>query len=372
MASKVRGEVLNLADSAVQRLRPSRMRWSWGEGLLLYSLLRLDAAIGEPRYRRFVEAYFAHHARRGLPRITWSDQCPPGLAALELHLATGRAEPLATAECVARYIATARPTRAGGLNHFGTSPMARLYPESMWVDSLMMYGVFAARWGAIRNDSAMTRFAIEQPLVFARVLRDADTGLFRHAYFTRLGRAVPIGLAHWLRGNGWVLASLAEILGAVPPACEGRDELVALFRATAAAVARHQRIDGRFATVLGYPSYAENSGTALVAYAMLAGRRDGHLPASFETSGQRAFDALLAHLETRHGRVTMPEISAATMPYPLVGYTLVPRVRDATYGVAAMILAAIARATLEHRACGDVDKNPTNPRDKLEGPRRSR
>jgi unsaturated rhamnogalacturonyl hydrolase len=335
------------------------MPWSWGEGLLLYALLRLDVAIGEPRYRWFVDAYFAHHSRCGLPRITWSDQCPPGLAALELHLATGRAEPLAAAEHVAHYVATARRTRGGGLNHFGTSPMARLYPESMWVDSLMMYGVFAARWGAFRNDLTMTRFAIEQPLLFARVLRDAETGLFRHAFFTRLGRAVPLGRAHWLRGNGWVLASIAEILGAVPSACEGRDALVALFRATAAAIARHQRFDGRFATVLDYPSYAESSGTALVAYAMLAGRRDGHLPASFETSGQRAFDALVAHLETRRGRVTMPGISAATMPYPLVGYTLVPRVRDATYGVAAMILAAIARATLELHACGDVDKNAT-------------
>jgi hypothetical protein len=58
----------------------------------------------------------------------------------------------------------------------------------------------------------------------------------------------------------------------------------------------------------------------------------------------------MAHLETRHGRVTMPDISAATMPYPLLGYTLLPRVRDATYGVAAMILAAIARATLDGRA----------------------
>lgn len=107
---------------------------------------------------------------------------------------------------------------------------------------------------------------------------------------------------------------------------------------------RHQLSSGLFPTVLGRPSYAETSGSALVAYGLLAGLEAGYLPASLEAPALRAYRALLTRLElTPHGR-SMPDISAATMPYPAPVYRLIPRVRDAPHGVAAMILAGIAAA----------------------------
>lgn len=337
-------EVLELADAAVHRFAPSRMAWSWGEGLLLYALLRLDQELGEARHRAFVESYFAHHAARAHAPVTWSDECPPGLAALELHQATGRAEYRALAEPVAHYLRTARRTKDGGLNHFGVSLWSRFYPESMWVDSLMMVGVFAARWGRATGDETMTRFALEQPPLFAHVLRDPASGLFRHAWWVRARRAVPGGRGNWLRGNGWVLASLVEVLAAAPAAHPGRVALVDMLEDLAVTVVPHQLPSGLFTTVLGRPSYPETSGTALVAYALLAGVDAGHLPSRFAEPAMRAFRALVAGLERRSGVTSMRDISTATMPYPAWGYALIPRVRDAPHGVAAMILAGIAAA----------------------------
>jgi unsaturated rhamnogalacturonyl hydrolase len=337
-------EVLDLADAAVRRLRPSRLSWSWGEGLLLYALLRLDEALGEARHRAFVESYFAHHAARAHAPVTWSDECPPGLAALELYQVTRRSEYRALAEPVAHYLRTARRTRDGGLNHFGVSPWSRFYPESMWVDSLMMYGVFAARWGRATGDEAMTRFAVEQPPLFARVLRDPASGLFRHAWWVRPRRAVPSGKGNWLRGNGWALASLVEVLAALPAAQPGRDTLVAMLGDLAAALVRHQLPNGLFTTVLGRSSYPETSGSALVAYALLSGLDAGHLPSAFEEPAMRAYRTLVIGLDRRAGGTSMRDISTATMPYPAWGYALIPRVRDAPHGVAAMIFAGIAAA----------------------------
>lgn len=335
-------EIVELADATILRRRPSSLAWSWAEGLLLYALLRLDAHLGQARYRAFAEAYFAHHAARPTV-IEWSDQCPPGLAALELYAATSQPEHLATAERVARYLRAAPRTNDGGLNHFGVSLWASFYPQSMWVDSLMMYGVFAARFGRLQQDEAMLRFAVEQPPLFARVLRDPVTGLYRHAWWVTTRRQVP-RTGYWLRGNGWVLASLIEMADAVPDGYAGRAELVTMLRELATAIIGYQLPNGLFATALGRPSYPETSGTALIAYALLAGIRAGHLPFSFDEPALRAYRALLAHLERRPSGLSILGVSGPTMPYPSWAYGLIPRVRDAPHGIAAMVLAGIAAA----------------------------
>jgi unsaturated rhamnogalacturonyl hydrolase len=348
----IASEVVELADATVRRRRPSRLAWSWGEGLLLYALLRLDERLGAARYRWFVEAYFAHHAARAGRRITWSDECPPALAALELYELTQRAEYLALAAPVAEYVRTAPRTRDGGLNHFGSSPWSRIYPSSMWVDSLMMYAVFAARFGRASNDEGLVRFAVEQPGLFARVLRDPGTGLFRHAWWIRPQRAVPSGRGNWLRGNGWVLASITGILDALPSTDAAREPLVTLLAELAAAIVCYQLPSGLFSTVLGRASYEETSGSALVAYALFSGVHAGYLPPALEAAALRAYRALLAGLERRSDGRSMSGISTATMPYPEWVYALIPRVRDAPHGVAALILAGTAASPPAARSSG--------------------
>jgi unsaturated rhamnogalacturonyl hydrolase len=318
------------------------MAWSWGEGLLLYALVRLDERLSDARYRPFVAAYFTHHAARVHAPVTWSDECPPGLAALALYEQTGLERYLALAEPVARYLRTARPTRDGGLNHFGVSTWARLYPESMWVDSLMMYVVFAARFGRATQDEALVRFAVEQPTHFARVLRDPESGLFHHAWWVRSRRSVPAGRAQWLRGNGWVLASLVEVLATLPAEHPRRETLGVLLRELAPALVRHQLPSGLLPTLLGRASYPETSGTALVVYALFSGLTAGYLPPALAEPATRAYRALVRSLERRPDGPSLRDISTATMPYPAWAYALIPRVRDAPHGVAAMLLAGIA------------------------------
>jgi hypothetical protein len=182
-------EVLELADATIRRRAPSHMAWSWGEGLLLYALLRLDARLGESRYRWFVETYFADHVARAHAPVTWSDECPPGLAALELYRLTGRAEYLALAEPVARYLRAAPRTQDGGLNHFGVSRWSRLYPQSMWRARWFTRAVHRARVGA-RSSPAAER-SLSHRARARELCRDVRDGARYLRALRRTSRGVP-------------------------------------------------------------------------------------------------------------------------------------------------------------------------------------
>jgi unsaturated rhamnogalacturonyl hydrolase len=324
-----------LAESTARRVLPEALRWDWGEGLLLSALARQNAG-----YLPIVERFFAAHARRGLPRIDWSDKCSPALAALELASAGPNAVALDVCRRVVDYLRSSRATPAGGLNHFGTSLYSRFYPQSMWVDSLMMFGVFAARWGSFACDPRMTDFAADQALAFAGALQDPATGFWRHACFPSLGRAIPLGNAFWLRGNGWAIAAVATLLDTLPEHHPRRERLADILARSARGLLAHQRASGLWSTVIDRDTYLETSGSALCAWGLLLGARTGHLPTEARRAASAALQAVVARLEPGRGGLSMSSISASTMPYPTRMYGWIPRRRDLPHGIAAFLFAA--------------------------------
>jgi unsaturated rhamnogalacturonyl hydrolase len=333
-----------LADATVKRFKVKNMAWDWGEALLLYSLARLDNYKNENRYQEFIESYYQYHLKKGLPDINWSDRCAPALAAFELYKKNNNPQYKDISEKVVAYLKNAKRTKAGGLNHLGTYILSNFYPESMWVDSLMMYNVFAANWGKYMSDTEMTDFAAEQPVKFAGVLQNKFTKLWKHAYMTKLKRNLPDSEVYWLRGNGWAMASIPETLSALPEGNSKRPELLKILNDTAGALLPYQSENGMWYTVLNRPgeTYLESSGTALVSYGMLNGIKKGYLPGSYRAPAEKAFLTLLDRFEQKEDGISMPEISDNTMPYNFLGYSLIPRKNDLPYGLAAMILAGIA------------------------------
>ncbi|MBI4668755.1 MAG: glycoside hydrolase family 88 protein [Elusimicrobia bacterium] len=63
-----------------------------------------------------------------------------------------------------------------------TTFISSFYPDSIWADSLMMYALFAVEWGAYQGDKALYEFGLAQPGIFAGVLQDPGSGLFKHAW----------------------------------------------------------------------------------------------------------------------------------------------------------------------------------------------
>lgn len=358
LAGKIPGPVLALADQAAGRARPGSLRWMWGDALFLWSLTELDAFLGEDRYLPLVRAWcgrFGPGPGQTLPRVDQSDTCAPGLVTWALYRRTKDPGALTLTGRVVDYL-VGEPRLVGeAVNHLGHSPEGRLYPRSIWVDSLMMFGVLAASYGVGSGNRDLLGFAARQPGLYASLLQDQATGLFRHAWWAGRGEAYPPQPLFWARGNAWVVAALPRILDCLG---EGHPEAPAIrgvLESVAAALLSRQRPDAWWDTLLGSPgrNYREASATALIAAGFLHASRQAWLPRPYAEAGLRAYASLVEALATpgRPDRAPrLPEVSAPTIPLPLFprsGYSLVPRRPDLPYGLAGLFLAAIEAARHE-------------------------
>ena len=102
--------------------------------------------------------------------------------------------------------------------------------------------------------------------------------------------------------------------------------------------------DYTFNTLLTDSSYRELSATALIAAGWLHGVRCGYLDEKFLEPALKAFESCVNAVEESDGGVYMTEISGPTIPLPLLprlGYKLIPLGKNYSYGIAALIFAAI-------------------------------
>lgn len=339
---------LTARDLARGRIR----KWSWGPALLGFALTELEP-YAPGHYDRWLRAWVEHHLKER-PRIDQSDMAAPGLVT---HPLAGRFEDPRLEDLTERVVHYLRhePRLVDDVtNHLGPSAIGRLYPRSVWVDSLMMFGVFAALRGRDRGQHDLVELAARQPEQYAALLQDEHTGLWAHAWWARTGASYPQGV-FWGRGNGWVLASLPMILEAIGTDHPRAPAIGELLRRTSAAMLARQRPDGAFNTLLSQPSYRELSVTALAAAGWFTGVRLGVLPEHYRETAELALASVTAAVHRRSGEWLLPEISGPTIPlqvFPRTGYLLVPRGNNWDYGVAAFVLAALARQRLTEGVTG--------------------
>ncbi len=321
------------------------MKWDWGPAVFLYGLSRFaeQDAIKRDAWVSEIDSYQKLWALKGLPAVDWSDECASALSALWLNDKMGISTGIGSAATVAQYVRTAPRNKLGALDHLGhQSLISKIFPDAMWVDSLMMYAVFAAQWGVSQGDAELLDFGARQPLIFASVLRDTKTGLFHHAWNVKKDRLFPKNAGYWLRGNAWVLASLIEILEVLPESHALYVPLKELFVSTAQAVAQYQMPCGLWDTVIARPGYAypETSGSAIVAYAFAKGVRLGFLDRSFSARADKAFRGVSNYLTPEKDGFSMSGISWFTIPFQDWEYRLVPLIKNLPYGIGGFLLAA--------------------------------
>lgn len=347
--------------------------WHWGPALLGYARARLQDHLGDQRYTETLVRWVRHHARGHGPRIVSSDTAAPGLITFELErLGWDEFRPLT--DRVVEYLRQAPRIVGPAVNHLGTSIYSRLYPRSVWVDTLMMYGVFPARVGRARNDMDLVDRAATLPVYCAKLLQHPD-GLWSHSYWTKSwcfphGRQFPRATM-WARGNGWVVAAIPMVLDEIGdhPA---RLQLREIWTRTCSALREVQRDDGSWSTVLNGKSRGrpETSATALIAAGWLHGIDKGYLAKEYLEPARRAVRYVESMIvdgaaTARRGLIdrwlrstaaaapsasyqgpAVIGVSGPTIPTPLVprlAYTrLTPDAVNASYGMASVILAAIA------------------------------
>jgi len=339
-------KVLAVADTYVSERDPKKLNWSWGEALLMYSLSLLDDELGEERYRHFYQGYADAHYEKGIV-VDQADTCAPVLVTHELYKKTGDEKYLSMTQQGIQYLKHEPRLVEDLINHNGHSHDSRDYPRSVWVDSIMMSGVFSALAANDFDDQELLDFAKTQPRQFAKYLQDPESKLFHHSYWKILNRPYPRNL-FWGRGNGWVIAALSMFLDHVDD-----DDTKRILNEVSQALLPLQREDHYFDTVVNKPgdNYRESSATALIAAGWLNGVDKGYLDSSFAEPAVNAFEAVVDNLRFDNTKAYMTEISLWTipmflMPYrlkfgPYPGYKYIKKGENISYGVASLILAGI-------------------------------
>lgn len=149
--------------------------------------------------------------------------------------------------------------------------------DTMWADDMFMSCPFLVRAGLILDDKSYFEECIRQVEGFCKKLYMPDKKLFSHIFFVE--ENCPNKIA-WGRGNGWIFASLADMIEHMPKDTVGYDKLVDIFKNFAEGLLQYQAESGLWHQVLDHKdSYEETSGTALFLWGISKGIKCGILSA---------------------------------------------------------------------------------------------
>jgi unsaturated rhamnogalacturonyl hydrolase len=302
MTKDTLAEAINLvANATITLLRdkfenrePAIQRWDWPPGVGLYGLIRAYEALGRQDYLD----YSKHYVDRLLDaaHVSYSINGSVVFATvLKLYEHTGEERYRTELRYFLRWLLSSAPRcQNDSFEHSWTNTKAHL-TEQVWIDTLFMAGIVLADSYRVLVREDCRAEAVRQFVAHQTCLQDADTGLYYHLY-NGVTDSHMAG-AFWARGNGWMAASLLDVVDAI-----GRDNpehraIVSSFQRQMNAVRALQTADGAFHTILDDPNtYVEMSATAALGYAALKAVRVGLLDETFRSLGARATQAVLAHI----------------------------------------------------------------------------
>ena len=175
----------------------------------------------------------------------------------------------------------------------GYTPQTRFWIDDMY----MIIAIQSQAYRATGDRRYIDRTAKEMCLYLDKLqLKEGPAkGLFYHA---------PDAPFVWGRGAGWMAAGMAMVLKFLPEDSEFRPRILAGYRDMMAALLRFRRADGLWGQLVNEPeTWTETSGSAMYAYAFVAGVRRGWLDAAtYGPAARKAYLALCAKLD-RHGNV---------------------------------------------------------------------
>jgi rhamnogalacturonyl hydrolase YesR len=185
----------------------------------------------------------------------------------------------------------------------GMSREARYWSVDLYMMTLLQVQAFRATGQRVYLDR-MARTMV----VYLDSLQQSN-GLFYH------GAGSPF---FWGRGNGWVAAGMTELLRSLPTDHPQRARILAAYRTMMATLLRNQAPSGLWRQLVDRPEvWEESSGSAMFAFAMITGVKQGWLPANeYGPAARRAWIALVGQLDANANvqRVCVGTGKAATEP----------------------------------------------------------
>ncbi|MDE5635225.1 MAG: DUF2264 domain-containing protein, partial [Muribaculaceae bacterium] len=154
-----------------------------------------------------------------------------------------------------------------------------------WADGLYMVMPVMTKLHRITGDSRYLDKLYEYVLYSDSIMLDKETGLYyRDGKYVYPGHKSVNGKKDfWARGDGWVLAGLAKVIGDLPADYRHRRFFIDKYVRLTDAVVATQQPDGYWTRSMMDPDHApgyETSGTAFFTYGLLWGINNGYLNAT--------------------------------------------------------------------------------------------
>jgi len=285
---------------------PYKTDWNYEDGCILKACIDLFRATGEETYRQFVLTY--------LERFVGADGSIPSFDTQEYNTASinsGKALFFALEQTGEEKWRKAIEFHMQRLREHprcdcGSFWHKENYPGQVFLDGLYkalpFYMAYEMQFGGMEKVADVV-------LQFRNVRRfmwDAQTGLNRHGWDEKRQQrwAEPetgLSAGAYLRAEGWYLMALVDTIEICSNQLyEHWRALVDLFRESLAGMLRYETAEHLFLQSPDHPeaegNYAETSGSAMIAYAVLKGVRLGLLdPEKYGPIGRRIFEAVRDH-----------------------------------------------------------------------------
>lgn len=157
----------------------------------------------------------------------------------------------------------------------GTFARMRPLADAVWLDDMFMAIPAIVWYGRLTDSDSIVSEAVRQVRLFADKMWVPECNLFRHGWVA----SMPVHPSfHWARANGWALLTLTEMLDALPVDHPDRPFVLDLYVRHTHGLLALQSGEGFWHQLLDRSdSYLETSATAIYAYCLAHGIRQGWL-----------------------------------------------------------------------------------------------
>lgn len=360
-----RGDSLSHGGWDAVNARPSG--WTYTTGLLMQSMDDLSAATGNVAFAdyaaRTIDSYVSDDGTilTYRPESFNIDQINSGKMLQRLYARNNDARYLAAIDSLAAQLAEHPRTSEGALWH------KQRYPWQLWLDGVYMGMPFLAGVGVMEGDEHKIAEAAREFTIARAHLRDADSGLYYHAWDEAKEQAwadPETGRSHyvWARGFGWYAMAVVDILDVIPAGMtEVREPLLAIIPELADALVKSQDETGAWYQIMDMPqapgNFLEASGSAMFTYFLAKAINRGYLPETYTGAARKAYAGLVDEFIASYvdGSTHLTNVaSVAGLGYGRDGsyryYMSEPVVADDPKGLGPAIMAGVQMAELEKQA----------------------
>ena len=339
------------AAALMDRFKPSELppvnRFHYHQGVFLAGVERVYALTGNRKYRDYIKAWVDINIDENGDCATYSDimfdDIQPAVLLFGLYRETGDERYKKMLDRLYRDVELWPTSAKGGLWH------KKNKDNQLWLDTMYMFGVFAARYAHEFGKPYMYERILQQAELMYRYMRNPETGLLYHMWddSKQAAHTDADGLVrvHWGRANGWYAAALAEMIGILDEGSAVRERLIEIERAYLASVVKYQdKKSGLWYQVLDKGedarNWTESSCTALFTYALAKCLNMGVIDASYRENALLGYRGVMSKTEIKDGALLMNDICVGTGVGEEEYYFKRPVSQNDLHGVGALLLMA--------------------------------